>query len=66
MVQCWRKSRKLGVEPGLVPHCPNWPSYEAAINEMLQQNEAPLRNFLGYSSARTMPNTEVSLYHRRN
>jgi len=28
MVQCWRKPRKYGVEPGSVPHCPHWASYE--------------------------------------
>jgi hypothetical protein len=33
MVECWRKSRKSGVEPGSVPHCPHWASDKAARNK---------------------------------
>jgi len=33
MVQCWRKSKKLGVEPRTVPHCPHWASHKAIKNE---------------------------------
>jgi hypothetical protein len=34
MVQCWRKSRQLGVEPVPVPHCLHWASHEAVRNEL--------------------------------
>jgi hypothetical protein len=37
-VQCWRKSRKLGVEPGQVPTCPHWASHEAVTNEHCTTN----------------------------
>jgi len=30
-MQCWRKSRNLGLEPGLVPHCPPWASHEVSM-----------------------------------
>jgi len=33
MVQCWRISRKLGLEPGHAPHCPHWAPHEAIRNE---------------------------------
>jgi hypothetical protein len=28
--ECCRKSRKFGVEPGPVPHCPHWASHEVS------------------------------------
>jgi len=31
MVQCWRKSRNLGLEPGLAPHCPPWALHEVSM-----------------------------------
>ena len=33
MLECWRKSRKSGVEHGSVPHCRNWASHEAVRNK---------------------------------
>jgi len=33
MVECWRKCRQLGEEPGPVQHCRNWASHEAVRNE---------------------------------
>jgi len=39
MVQCWNKSRKSGVEPGPVPHCPHKALHEAVRNKLCTTKE---------------------------
>jgi hypothetical protein len=66
MVQCWRKSRQLAVEPRPEPHCQHWALHEAVRNEHGTTKQKPVCDFRGYSLARTMSNIVGSVYRQRN